>query len=206
MKTLWLALALPLLATLAQAAGDLRATYNGLFVHLSVNGTFPTYRVERATGEGEFELLLVSLTGCTGICNYDDFALAPGAQYRYRIRVPKPDGSIDTYGPTPLALSPKEALSLHSRAVPNPAPARTHVRFTIPAAIAQSGEAPVVVMLYDAAGRELDRLWERSVPVGEYEVLWDGRDRDGRALGSGAYFYRVQAGAHSEVGRITLLR
>ncbi|MCA9729932.1 MAG: hypothetical protein KC729_19770, partial [Candidatus Eisenbacteria bacterium] len=173
MRNLLLALMLSCLATVAQAS-DLHATYNGRFVHLSVNGTFPSYQVERATGDGEFELLLLDLTGCTGICNYDDLDLSAGAHYRYRIRVPREDGSFDLYGPTDLELAKGMALSFHSVAVPNPAPARTRIHFTVPAAVAGSGEVPITVVMFDASGREMARLWESTVGIGDYEVVWDG--------------------------------
>ena len=61
--------------------------------------------------------------------------------------------------------------------------------------------------VYDAAGR-LVRTLRSGAPglAGRNEVVWDGRDDGGRAVSSGVYLYRIQAGEHGDVGRMTLLK
>ena len=41
---------------------------------------------------------------------------------------------------------------------------------------------------------------------GEYSVVWDGRDDDGRMVGSGVYFYRMRAGEYQSVKRMVLMK
>ena len=43
-------------------------------------------------------------------------------------------------------------------------------------------------------GRRLRTLVEGSMAPGSKLFTWDGTDLDGRAVGSGVYFYRMQAG------------
>ena len=49
----------------------------------------------------------------------------------------------------------------------------------------------------------VDEAW---MPVGRQRVTWDGTDETGRALSSGVYFYRLEAGSYAVSQRIVLLR
>jgi flagellar hook assembly protein FlgD len=42
--------------------------------------------------------------------------------------------------------------------------------------------------------------------AGSHEVTWDGRDEQGRAVGSGVYWYEVRTGRESAVGKLVRLR
>ena len=50
----------------------------------------------------------------------------------------------------------------------------------------------VRLVVYDATGRYVRELVNRSVAVGFHMVVWDGRDNTGREMGSGVYLYRLQ--------------
>lgn len=195
------------LASAGMAAEQLRAEFTGQFVQLYLRGSYPAYQIERAPhGTQGFELLQLNATGCTSQCTYEDFAILFGGSYDYRIKVRYPDGTVQIFGPAWVDLTKGAGLDLRSVATPNPVNPRTQIKFVVPATLAQQGEIPVRVTLHDPAGRQLAELWSKQLPVGLYEVPWDGRDGRGNALPSGSYFYRIQAGFHAEVGRMVLLR
>jgi flagellar hook assembly protein FlgD len=57
------------------------------------------------------------------------------------------------------------------------------------------------------AGRLVKELiTAESHTPGRHEVVWDGRDDNGRQVASGTYFYRLEAGGYSETKRMALIK
>ena len=83
---------------------------------------------------------------------------------------------------------------------PNPFNPRTTIRFTLP----ESG--PVRLSVYDVLGRQVRLLADQSFSAGVHDLPWDGRDQDGRAVGSGVYFYRIDASAWTQRRKMLLLK
>ncbi len=63
---------------------------------------------------------------------------------------------------------------------PNPFNPRTEIRWESAAA------GPVRLEIFDVAGRRVRTLAHGVQSAGRHQAVWDGRDEDGRALGSGA--------------------
>ena len=91
------------------------------------------------------------------------------------------------------------AYALYANA-PNPFNPETAIRYALPE------EAGVRLAVYDALGRQVETLVEARQGAGVRQVAWDGRDQDGRAVGSGVYFYRLEAGGFSAVRRMLLIK
>jgi hypothetical protein len=83
---------------------------------------------------------------------------------------------------------------------PNPFNPTTRIMFGLKEPAAFS------LRIYDAAGRLVRVLVSGSRPAGTYSELWDGRDSSGRAVASGIYFYRLDAGSFSQTRKMALLR
>jgi parallel beta-helix repeat protein len=83
---------------------------------------------------------------------------------------------------------------------PNPFNPETEIRFRLPEA------GPVVVKIYNLFGQEIRTLVDKTYPAGHHSVRWDGRDNFGKAVSSGVYFYRLQAGSFMQVKKMNLLR
>jgi hypothetical protein len=58
--------------------------------------------------------------------------------------------------------------------------------------------------VYDLRGRHLRTLAASGAPTGQR--IWDGRDGTGRAVPSGVYELRLQAGTRTASRRVTLVR
>jgi flagellar hook assembly protein FlgD len=61
---------------------------------------------------------------------------------------------------------------------------------TIGLVAAQDGFVRLTVL--DVSGREVVRLLEGTIPAGERFVTWNGRDKSGRRVSPGVYFYRLE--------------
>jgi hypothetical protein len=83
---------------------------------------------------------------------------------------------------------------------PNPFNPVTRIRYEIEAS------ATVALRIYDVEGRLVRRLAGGYRAQGRHEELWDGRDGRGRAVASGIYYYRLDAGSFTETRKMVLLR
>lgn len=90
--------------------------------------------------------------------------------------------------------------SLSLAASPNPFNPQTSLRFALPE------PGGVRLCIHDLAGRVVRVLVDDSLSAGGHEFTWDGRDRAGRAVGSGAYLARLETGSGVQVLRLGLVR
>ena len=103
------------------------------------------------------------------------------------------------YGPT--EVSPEEpeilprAFKLHQN-YPNPFNPATTIRYDLPYA------CRVTVEVFNVVGQRMRLLNFQIQGPGQAQVVWDGRDDQGKPMGSGVYFYRVTTSAASEGGKL----
>jgi aminopeptidase N len=83
---------------------------------------------------------------------------------------------------------------------PNPFNPTTTIPFLLPE------PGPVRLRVYDLQGRLVRQLASGTQTAGRHEVVWDGRSDDGRAVASGVYLCRLEAGGVSRNGRLLLAR
>ncbi len=84
---------------------------------------------------------------------------------------------------------------------PNPFNPMTNIRFDLPRTMA------VNLTVFDVAGRRVRSLLQGQVlPAGNRSVVWDGQDDSGRHAAAGAYFYYLEAGEFTGVGRMMLVK
>jgi hypothetical protein len=102
---------------------------------------------------------------------------------------------------TPLeseALAPNTAGL--SQNYPNPFNPETMIKYQIPQPV------HVTVNICNLIGQHVRTLVDRVQEAGTYEIEWDGKDGRGRAVPSGVYLCRIQAGEYSQVRKMALLR
>ena len=83
---------------------------------------------------------------------------------------------------------------------PNPFNPATTIAFDLP----QSEH--VEVSVYNILGREVTTLADGHYETGYHELSWDGRDRSGRDVASGIYFYRLSTDSHRAQKKMLLVR
>ncbi len=96
---------------------------------------------------------------------------------------------------------PPVQTGLHlDRSFPNPFGPSTTISYSLPA------ETHVRLGIYNIAGREVVTLRDSVLAEGPHEDAWDGRDRDGRELGAGMYFVRLEAAGETRTAKLMLVR
>jgi hypothetical protein len=83
---------------------------------------------------------------------------------------------------------------------PNPFNPETHINFGLP----QSSH--VRICIYNVIGRRVKCLVDGTYGAGEHQLIWDGRDERGDQVGSGVYFYRLEAGEFTQTRKMTLMK
>ena len=66
--------------------------------------------------------------------------------------------------------------------------------------------ATVRLSVYNTTGQEIVALVDEYQAPGIYSVQWDGKDRSGRNLASGIYFYRLHAGDFVQTRKLAITR
>ena len=83
---------------------------------------------------------------------------------------------------------------------PNPFNPETVIKFNLPQA------SPVTLKVYNILGQVVNTLVDEPLSAGSHSVRWDGKNAQGRDVASGVYFYRISAGGHESIEKMTLLR
>jgi hypothetical protein len=179
---------------------DARAIADGV----ELTGAFITdsnqLRVNVYRAEGGFSepvrYRTVELDGVTEFRYVDSF-VEPGETYRYHIGVLDRDGEF--MSPTMEVTIPTAETALFQNE-PNPFNPTTTISFVLPTA--QRARLSV----YDASGKLVRTLVDGVTGYGTHHIEWDGTDNLGNEVGSGVYFYRLEAGKFQQSRKMVLLK
>ncbi len=83
---------------------------------------------------------------------------------------------------------------------PNPFNPTTQIRYGLPA------QASVKLTIHNVLGQEVAALVDGIQPAGYHVIQWNGTSAAGVAVGSGVYFFRIQAGDFVEMKKMMLLK
>ena len=83
---------------------------------------------------------------------------------------------------------------------PNPFNPVTRIDYNLPEKV----HAKLVV--YNVLGQVVTTLVDEDQEPGDYAVIWDGTDANGRKVASGIYFYTLTAGQHTATKKMLLVK
>jgi hypothetical protein len=66
--------------------------------------------------------------------------------------------------------------------------------------------AHTTLKIYNTLGQKVRTLVDGPIHAGSHQVLWDGKDEEGKDVASGVYFYQLTAGDYKKTRKMTLLR
>ena len=96
-------------------------------------------------------------------------------------------------------LGVPDVFALHQN-YPNPFNPVTTIRYDVPE------QSNVSVDIYNVLGQKVAELVNNTHQPGFYSVSWDGTNTMGSALGSGMYFYRIDAENFTAVKKLLLVK
>ena len=133
---------------------------------------------------------------------FSDVAIDPADPDRLHVATPWGLYSLEVLQVTAV----EEATKTEPRALelgqnwPNPFNSGTVISYRVPA------DGSVRIALYNASGQLVRRLFDGYRVAGPHRLAWRGRDEEGRQVGSGVYWYVLEAGDSRRVRRLTLVR
>ena len=170
--------------------------------HAVVRKTDPAEPCERSL------LMSVGLTylydlNCTNECLFDDFVInGEGAE----LVIEMFNWAGKAINQTPIGVgepagAPRLVNELY-QAQPNPANPSARIRYTI----AEKGR--VVLRIFDVSGRLVRTLVEEvQEPAAKgFEVKWDGTNDAGQRVGSGVFFYQIDAPGFRSSKKLVILK
>lgn len=89
---------------------------------------------------------------------------------------------------------------LLSQNYPNPFNPTTTISYNLPAT------GKIKLSVYNIKGQVIQTLVNEVQEKGTHSVVWNGKNNQQQAVSSGVYFYRIQAGNHSEMRKMLLVK
>jgi len=117
-----------------------------------------------------------------------DTEVKSNMQYYYKLEDVSTKGETEMHGPRSISLSSEKSIVSEfnlSAAYPNPFNPETTIKFTIPE------ECKVTINVYDMRGNLVSSLTDRNYNIGQYQVNWNGSDKDGKPVSAGVYIYKM---------------
>jgi FlgD Ig-like domain/Right handed beta helix region len=90
-----------------------------------------------------------------------------------------------------------DKIQLHNN-YPNPFNPETNISFSIPA------EQKVELTIYNLKGQKVRQLVNGQLASGKHSIVWEGKDNNGKLVGSGLYFYKLRTD-NKEISKKMLL-
>ena len=83
---------------------------------------------------------------------------------------------------------------------PNPFNPKTTIYYQLPV------DGEVELKIYNIKGQKVKTLVNERLEAGKHSVVWNGRDSNGKRVGSGIYFNKLRAGNFQKVRKMVLMK
>ena len=97
-----------------------------------------------------------------------------------------------------ISLEPYE-FALYQN-YPNPFNPNTEIRYSLPRA------SDVEIIVFNSIGQQVHVLVDKNQKAGVHQVVWNGRDYQGRAVSSGLYFYRLKTSKDVAIRKMIVVK
>jgi len=84
---------------------------------------------------------------------------------------------------------------------PNPFNPETTIKFTT-----ENIEKNTELVIYNLKGQKVKILINEKLEAGNHQVVWNGKDENGKPVSSGIYFYKMKAGEYTSMKKMILMK
>ncbi len=156
------------------------------------------YNIYRSEDGGMiYSMINGALIPAGGGNRFKDANIVPGRTYRYRLAAV--EGSAKYESMIIIVSTTSEQIGLFNNC-PNPFNPTTTITFHL------NDQHHCTLRVYDVQGRCVKTLCNGNMNRGSHNITWDGTSDSGNRMGSGVYFYRLQAGKKVLSRKMLLLR
>jgi hypothetical protein len=164
--------------------------------------SFVSFSIYRQTNTGEFTQIINTTE------NTFNETLDPANRYRYFVKALYATGSSDSsnviyVNPNITGNDPIDNTPVNfglKQNYPNPFNPTTNIAFSL------SKDSNVNLNIYNVKGQLVKTLKNEKMLKGNHSVQWNGVNNNNKAVGSGIYFIRLQAGNQHSVKKALLLK
>jgi hypothetical protein len=107
------------------------------------------------------------------------------------------DSSITSIKP-PVAIAPEKFQLFQN--YPNPFNPTTVIKWEL------TVDSKVALSIFGLLGQRVRNLVNERQTAGTHQVVWDGKDNNGKLVPSGIYFYRLRVGDNTKSKKLYLIR
>ncbi len=83
---------------------------------------------------------------------------------------------------------------------PNPFNPETTISYSV------NANTPVSIQIYNVKGQLVKTLVNDTKEAGNHSIVWNGTDGNGRAVSSGVYYYKMNAGKYSSTKKMIMMK
>ncbi len=84
--------------------------------------------------------------------------------------------------------------------LPNPFTENTTINFHL------ENASKINISIYNLQGELINTLINEKKTKGEYKIIWNGKDKNGKEVNSGLYFVRLNSGRNIYTQKVVLLK
>lgn len=163
------------------------------------------YVLRSASENGPFETVTPNMISGAGnsdsenVYEFTDEDVEANKEYFYKLMDVDFNGRQNDNGLVSILAQPPRTYELGNN-YPNPFNPETTLSFQIPE------RTRIRLSVYDVLGKTVNVLVEKELQAGTHSVQWQGIDKNGRAVPSGLYYYRLETESFSAVKKMLFLK
>jgi len=134
--------------------------------------------------------------------SYIDDTVEEGETYDYRLADVSYDGTVTYYEMFLTGVEIKQlptVFKLYPN-YPNPFNPITTINYDLPE------DCNVNLIIYNITGRQVIKLVDEHQQAGYKSIRWNSRNNSGQIVGTGMYFYAIEAGKHTAIRKMVLMK